>query len=115
MGIESNLLTLIKLFVIPLIAGVIFGLVSMGPGNFSSNIISASLVVGFEFLVAVWVFNHFMPTARRTHQAVLFAAVGAGSGITWWSVVQPPWSPFIAIGIGGLLAGLWAHLQDGYA
>ncbi len=113
MSTRSSLQALVKLFVFPLIAGVVFGLISMGPGNFSSKIISASLLVGLDFLVVVWVFNHFVDTARRTHQMILFAAVGAGSGITWWGVVQPSWSPFIAIGVGGLLAGLWAYLKKG--
>ncbi len=115
MGIESNLKRLIKLFVVPFISGLIFGVISMGPGNFSPNMISASLVVGSEFLFTVWLFNHFMELTQRIHQVTLFAAVGSGSGVTWWSIVQPPWSVIFAIIAGGILAGFWAYVQEGYA
>ncbi len=111
---EINIKFLLKLFLIPSIAGIIFGIISIGISNITSNIISASLIIGVEFLFTASVFILFMKLTEKINIIILYTAIGSGSGLTWRSIVGSHYSFFIPTVVGGILAGIWAYTKEEY-
>jgi hypothetical protein len=106
-----RLKVLLKMFLMPFLAGIAIGLISMGLSGFSPKIVTASLVSGAEFALTIAAFFFVNGPLRGANLIVLFAAVGSGSGVFWWAFVRPPWPLIIAVGIGGVLSGLWAYME----
>ena len=105
---------LLKMFINPFIAGTVIRLISMGPSSFSLRIVTASLFLGFGFVLTITVFDLVMGPLRGVNLIILYAAVGSGLGVEWWAIVRPPWSLIIAASIGGVLSGLWAYTEKGF-
>ena len=105
---------LLKMFLIPFIVGAVIGLISMGLSGFSIRIVTASLFLGFGFVLTITVLVHVVGPLGRVNLIILYVAVGSGLGIEWWVIVRPPWSLIIAASIGGVLSGLWAYTEKGF-
>jgi hypothetical protein len=103
--------SLLKKFLFPTIAGVIIGTFSIGIENIF-NVIKSSIAAGADFMFVVVIMGHFLPIPRpasRKHLAILYAAAGTSSGITWWACAHPPFSPLILPATGGILALAWIY------
>lgn len=102
---------LIKLFIIPFVASSVFGLLSIGPSDFSFKVVTASFCVGFEFVFVIFIFRFFIEAAHGNTLVIFFAVAGISSGIIWWQIACPPWSVIIIGAVGGILAVLWFYFD----
>ena len=105
---------LVKSFIIPFLASIVFGLLTMGLTKFSLKVITASLAAGVEFMFTVSIFTLFMEPARGATLIILYAVAGFLAGMIWSQIACPPWSVFITGSVGGVLSVLWIYTGGAY-
>ena len=93
---------LVKTFCVAFIASMIFGLLCLGPSNFSLKVVNASLFSGVEFVFTIGLFTIIFEPARGSLLLILYATAGFIAGMTWSEFARPPWSMFFTA-IAGVL------------